>query len=218
MNLVFSHLVTENRDAFLNRVVDISRQLGIDPNWLMAVMWKESRINHRAVNRQPGDSADPFVRAERRATGLIQFMPNTSRGLGTTNQALFRMSNVQQLDFVLAYYRPFRGRIRSYIDLYKATFFPISMGRPDNWVFQSQGLSAQLIAQQNPTIFRNENGVITVATFTRWALSNFPADVLEIITQNTQSTMNLTAKNIKIICTALILVASILTMYQLLKK
>ncbi|MCL2413591.1 MAG: transglycosylase SLT domain-containing protein, partial [Bacteroidales bacterium] len=98
MNLIFSHLITQNRDAFLQRVVDISRQLGIDPNWLMAVMWKESRINHTAVNSVSN------------ATGLIQFMPATAQDLGTTTAALLRLSNVQQLDWVLAYFRPFRNR------------------------------------------------------------------------------------------------------------
>ena len=202
MNLIFSHLVTQNREAFFQKVRSISNQLGIDPNWLMAVMWKESRINHMAVNPVSN------------ATGLIQFMPDTARGFGTTTAALLRMSNVQQLDFVLAYFRPFRNRMRSYVETYKAVFFPRSLGMPDNWVFQAPGLSAGLIARQNPTIFRNADGVITVATFTRWALSGFPTDVLQVLTQNTKKTKNLTRKNITIIIIALGLIVGALALYN----
>ena len=67
---------------------DICCELQIRPNWLMFVMYFESRLNHRAVNRISG------------ATGLIQFMPSTARGLGTTTDALFNMSNVDQLYYV----------------------------------------------------------------------------------------------------------------------
>jgi len=169
MDLIFAHLVTTNRDAFLSKVRDISGKLGVDPNWLMAVMYKESRLNPKAVNPTGG------------ATGLIQFMPRTAESLGTTTAALLNMSNLEQLDYVHAFYRPYRGRMNSYVAMYQATFFPISLGKPDDWVFQSAQHSAQLIAQQNPIINRNENGVITVASFALYALKGFPADIVEIL-------------------------------------
>jgi len=211
MDLIFSHLVTQNRDAFFAKVRSISNQLGVDPNWLMAVMWKESRINHRAVNTISN------------ATGLIQFMPATARGLGTTTAALLNMSNVQQLDLVHAYFRPYRGRMRSYVEMYQACFFPISIGKPDEWVFQSSTLSAQLIARQNPGIDRNANGVITVATFTKYALRGFSADVLQVLTNQTNQiktklSMNKTLKTITIVCIALGVISGLLMLYVQLKK
>ena len=57
----------------------------------------ESRLNPQAVNPISG------------ATGLIQFMPSTARG-GTTTAVLKRMSNVQQLDYVLALFTTLQGQ------------------------------------------------------------------------------------------------------------
>ena len=169
MNLIFANLVTTNRDAFLNKVIEVSGRLSVDPNWLMAVMYKESRINHRAVNSTGG------------ATGLIQFMPATAIGLGTTTSALLNMSNVEQLDWVQKYFWNYRGRMKSYVDMYLVTFFPIALGKPDDWVMQTSTLSAQLIARQNPGINQNAAGVITVATFAAYCYKGFSQDVIEIL-------------------------------------
>jgi hypothetical protein len=151
--LVFQTLVATNRDQFVQRVREISSQLQINPNWLMAVMRFESRLNPQAVNRVS------------RATGLIQFMPSTARGLGTTVEALAQMSNIQQLDFVMRYYHPFRGRMRNYLDCYLVTFYPAAIGRPESFVLGSER-SAQrvrLIADQNPGMDGNRDGQVTLA-------------------------------------------------------
>jgi hypothetical protein len=174
MNLIFEHLVTSNKAAFLQKVRDVAAKLSVDPNWLMAVMYKESRLNHKAVNSKGG------------ATGLIQFMPATANGLGTSTAALLNMSNLDQLDYVHAFYRPYRNRIKSYVDMYKATFLPISLGKPDDWVFQYPGVSAQTVASQNPIINRNENGVITVATFTAYCYKDFSQEIVDILKKNFQ--------------------------------
>ncbi|MGC8160121.1 transglycosylase SLT domain-containing protein, partial [Salmonella enterica] len=73
----------ENKVEFTDKVKTISTELGINHNWLMFVMWFESKLNPQAVNPISG------------ATGLIQFMPSTARSLGTTTDVLRRMSNVQ---------------------------------------------------------------------------------------------------------------------------
>lgn len=44
------------------------------------------------------------------ATGLIQFMPATAQGMGTTTAALAAMSAVQQLDYVQRYFKPYAAR------------------------------------------------------------------------------------------------------------
>jgi soluble lytic murein transglycosylase-like protein len=36
---------------FSNKVKDIAKRLGINPNWIMAVIYKESKFNHVAVNK-----------------------------------------------------------------------------------------------------------------------------------------------------------------------
>ncbi|MEY3377044.1 MAG: hypothetical protein RL463_1354, partial [Bacteroidota bacterium] len=93
MKLVYEDLVKENKEAFIQKVKDISGRLGINPNWLMLVMYMESNINHRAVNPMGG------------ATGLIQFMPFVATELGTTTKQLLNMSNVEQLNYVEKYFK-----------------------------------------------------------------------------------------------------------------
>ena len=53
----------------------------------------------------------PVVKGRGRAVGLIQFMPETSRELGTTSEALAHKSQVEQMDYVERYLvkRGFKG-------------------------------------------------------------------------------------------------------------
>lgn len=75
-------------DGFYNKVTAISKRVGCDPNALMAVMTSESNLKANISNSRSG------------ATGLIQFMPKTARNLGTSTDALKKMSAEQQLTYV----------------------------------------------------------------------------------------------------------------------
>lgn len=173
MALLYIDKVTTNRPAFASKVVEISNALKINPDWLMLVMHSESRLNHRAVNPNGG------------ATGLIQFMPSTARGLGTTTTALKNMTNVQQLEYVYKYFKPYAGRIKSYYDLYLITFFPLAMGKPDNFILQTKNLSASIIAKQNPAINKwPKNDTITVGEFKQYVNSTLPKDVVNFLDDN----------------------------------
>ena len=88
--------------------------------------------------------------------GLIQFMPSTARSLGTTTAVLKRMNNVQQLDYVLAYLRPYRGKMKRWIDVYLAVFYPKAMGNP-NFV-----ITSDIVAKQNRIFDLNRDSDITV--------------------------------------------------------
>jgi hypothetical protein len=140
----FVEYVKENRVEFTEKVASICSQLNIKPEWLMFVMWFESKLNPQAVNPISG------------ATGLIQFMPSTARGLGTTTDVLKRMSNVQQLDYVLAYLRPYKGRMRTWVDVYLAVFYPRAMGNP-NFV-----ITSDIVAKQNKIFDLNKDLDISV--------------------------------------------------------
>lgn len=140
----FIEYVKENKEEFATKVADICNQLNINPNWLMFVMWFESRLNPQAVNPISG------------ATGLIQFMPSTARSLGTTTDALKRMGNVQQLDYVLAYLRTYRGRMKTWVDVYLAVFYPRAMGNP-NFV-----ITSDIVARQNKIFDLNKDLDISV--------------------------------------------------------
>ncbi len=88
--------------------------------------------------------------------GLIQFMPSTARSLGTTTTVLKHMSNVQQLDYVLAYLRPYKGRMKRWIDVYLAVFYPKAMGNP-NFV-----ITSDIVAKQNKIFDLNKDLDISV--------------------------------------------------------
>ncbi|MDR0694936.1 MAG: transglycosylase SLT domain-containing protein [Prevotellaceae bacterium] len=146
-----TNLHPSTRAAFVEKVKNISQKLGIDPDWLMGVMWQESRLRPNAKNSISG------------ATGLIQFMPNTAQSLGTTTQQLAAMDAVTQLDYVYKYYTPYSGQIHSFADTYFVTFFPAAIGKPDDWVLQTGSLSAGKIAAQNNIYDVNRDGKLTVA-------------------------------------------------------
>ncbi len=169
MNLIFETKVTSNRAQFIEKVRYISDKLGIDPNWIMYVMYFESRLNHRAQNNTSG------------ATGLIQFMPATAAHLGTTTADLLQMSNVEQLDFVYAYLKPYRGDMESLVDVYLAVFFPVAIGKPAEYVFKTSSLSAGLIARQNPIFDLNHDGMLTKGEVEAKILTGVPSEYTDIM-------------------------------------
>lgn len=140
----FEEYIKDNRVEFTEKVNNICTELRIEANWLMFVMWFESRLNPQATN--------PISKAQ----GLIQFMPSTARSLGTTTDVLKRMSNVQQLDYVLAYLRPYKGRMKTWVDVYLAVFYPRAMGNP-NFV-----ITSDIVAKQNKIFDLNKDLDISV--------------------------------------------------------
>lgn len=160
--MIFENKVTS---SFASGVKEVAGRLRLNPDWLMAVMWNESRLNPKARNPQGG------------AVGLIQWMPATAKGLGTSCEALLEMSGEEQLVYVERYFSPYAPRCRSFSDLYLVCFFPAALGKPDDYVLQTARLSAQLIARQNPVFDLNKDGQITVGEF-RSSLKNiFPHEI-----------------------------------------
>lgn len=150
MKLLFENLVADNREAFIAKVIEISTELKINPNWLMLTMYIETaRTFSPAIQNSKSG-----------ATGLIQFMPATARNLGTTTQNLAQMSNVEQLDYVKKYLSPYKGRMKDVSDVYLAVFFPLAIGKADNWVLETKTLSAQKVASWNPLYDLNKDGRI----------------------------------------------------------
>ena len=170
-DLIFAYLIIKNKDAFLNKVIDVSNNIGLkSPNHLMAVMYKESGLNSKARNPVGG------------ATGLIQFMPRTAEALGTTTELLYNMDSVQQLDYVEKYFLEIKKwthkELNTYEDLYLATFWPNALGKPDDYIIQSKKLSKELIALQNKTIDLNKDGMITVGEFREYTRRRLGKDIL----------------------------------------
>jgi hypothetical protein len=170
-SLIYEDKIPQSeRKAFTDKVRKISNDLEINPNWLMGVMYFESA-------RTFSPSIQNSVTG---ATGLIQFMPSTAKGLGTTIDELRKMSAVKQLDYVYKYYNQswIRPKLLKYVDLYLATLFPVALGKDDSFVLQTSKLSANLITNQNPIFDKNGNndGKTTVGEVSAYKLSQIPAE------------------------------------------
>lgn len=135
--------------AFRARVRDIAEALGCTADDLMTcIAWETGRSFSPSVRNMAGSGA----------TGLIQFMPDTARGLGTSVADLARMTAEKQLDYVEAYFRPWRGRLKNLGDLYMAILYPRAVGKPDDYVLFKLGTIAY---RQNAGLDLNRDGVIT---------------------------------------------------------
>jgi hypothetical protein len=169
--LIYEDKVPQSyRTAFIAKVKDVATRLGINPNWLMQVMYFESAKTFSPSIKNPYTGA----------TGLIQFMPTTATGLGTTVLQLSQMSAVEQLEYVYKYYAPYKAKIKSYVDLYLTTFFPLAVGKDGNFIIQTSKISAALIATQNPAFDLNKDGQITVKEITEVMLSKVPKNWLSV--------------------------------------
>lgn len=136
-------------EPFKAKVIQIAEKLGTDPNFLMAIMSFET-----------GGTFDPAVKnkAGSGATGLIQFLSSTAKGLGTTTQKLAAMSALEQLVFVEKYFLPFKGRLMTVEDAYMAVLFPKAVGEPNNFVlFKTPSKSYK----QNIGLDLNKDGKVT---------------------------------------------------------
>ncbi len=162
------------RSAFVSKLKEYSTALGIDPNWLMAV------INFESAGTFSPSVQNPYSNA----TGLIQFMPNTAIDLGTSISQLSKMSAVDQLFYVHKYYNRYKSKINSYVDLYLATFFPAAIGKPLEWVVKTASLPASLIASQNPVFDLDNSNSITVGEIEQVMLSKIPSNWQNFFSRN----------------------------------
>lgn len=137
--------------TFRDRVWWIADTLKLDPDHLMSCMAFES-----------GRTFSPSIRnmAGSGATGLIQFMPATARDLGTTTDALARMSAEDQLNFVYKYFRPYSGRLRTLADIYMAILWPRAVGQPEGFVLFDRGKQPTAY-RQNSGLDANRDGLVT---------------------------------------------------------
>lgn len=129
--MIFEEYVKENRDAFVSKVKSICGLLKIRDKDLMFAMFFETAGTFSPSIRNPGSSA----------TGLIQFMQKTAIALGTTTAKLAKMSNVQQLNYVYRYLKPYGGRMTDWLDVYLAIFYPAAIGKPDSYRITSDAVA-----------------------------------------------------------------------------
>jgi hypothetical protein len=97
---------------FLRAVEGVASRTGAKPEELMGVMSLESNGTFRSGVANP----------DTHATGLIQFMPKTAQGLGTTTAELAKMTPTEQLTYVEKYLSQpqYRGKVGTLEGLYSA--------------------------------------------------------------------------------------------------
>jgi len=123
VGLAVGGLTSDIDSRFFPKLILLAAGLGADPADMLAVMYSESQCRATAWNDNP-KTVPPDQRWN--ASGLIQFMPATLAALGwkAGHEAFRRIGATEQLRWVDAYYRPYKGRLGSVAALYVATFLP----------------------------------------------------------------------------------------------
>ena len=152
---------------FIVKVKDVANRLGIDVNWLMAVMHLES-----------AGTFSPSITNSLGYVGLIQFGWSASATIGTTQAKLKMMSAVEQLEYVYKYLAIYKRKITSYVDLYLAIFFPVALGKSKDFVLQAKNLPADKVARANPLFDINKDSKITVGEIEEKLMNRIPKTFL----------------------------------------
>jgi len=100
------------------------------------------------------------------ATGLIQFMPSTAKGLGTSTEELSKMTRTEQLKYVDKYFSNKGIEGGNLDDLYMSILFPVAVGKPDDFVLFGKGAIEGyrgIAYDQNAGLDKNGDGSITKA-------------------------------------------------------
>ncbi len=103
-------------NGFENKVQEVAHRLEVPAEWLMAVMYSESKFD-ASVSNHKGSGA----------TGLIQWMPATAKDFGITVEKLRNLNHVEQMEFVYTYLNNVRkkyGKYASLTELYLAILYP----------------------------------------------------------------------------------------------
>jgi len=144
-----------NDIPFQQAVTNLAQKYNLNENDLYAVMSFETGGTFDPAQKNLNNSG---------ATGLIQFMPSTAKGLGTTTEALARMSRVEQLKYVDMYFSDKGIRGGNLDDLYMAILFPAAVGKGDDYVLFGQGAMSGYTGRaydQNRGLDKNGDGSIT---------------------------------------------------------
>jgi len=132
---------------FQEKLDEISNAIDIDKKYIIKLMNHESGLN-------------PTITNSIGCVGLIQFCP----GGGSTKVVNGQSYSLEELrndlglqmdaikDFWVKGYN--NGKIKSPEDLYIYNFFPVAAGKSDDFILQSNGLSAKTVADANPVFNR----------------------------------------------------------------
>lgn len=159
--------------AFTQGVTELAKKYKIPEDYLYAVMGFET-----------GGTYDPGKKNMKGsgATGLIQFMPSTAEGLGTSTSELSKMSRAEQLKYVDKYFSGKGIEGGSLSDVYMAVLFPAAVGKPDDYVLFGKGARSGytgIAYQQNKGLDLNKDGSVTKAEASAKVKEYLPKDFTE---------------------------------------
>ncbi len=107
--------------GFCAKLEQVAKNINCDPADLIGIMYSESGLDPHITN------------ANYNSAGLIQFLPVAAEALGTTTQAISKMSGVEQLDYIEKLFKQWsyvdgKRRINAG-DLYTLCFLPARVGQ-----------------------------------------------------------------------------------------
>ncbi len=169
MTLIYENKVPISyRVPFIAKVKNICKKLGINPNWLMAIMDFETNGKFTASITNPLGY-----------TGLIQFGEAAASDLGTTTTALRNMTAVAQLDYVYKYLLRFKDKLNSYTNTYLTVLFPAAIGKGDDFVISSPDISASKFRNANKSFDKSNDGKVQIWEVRKTLLGRLPSEWLK---------------------------------------
>lgn len=139
-------------DGFEKKVRRISNKLDIHPDWLMAIMHSESKLDASVTNLKGSGAA-----------GLIQFLPKTAIEMDITVEQMRNLNHIQQLDYVYDYLKEVKKirkvDFRNITDLYLAILYPKAIGEEEDYVLYR---SPSETYQNNSGLDEDHNGEVSI--------------------------------------------------------
>ena len=147
--LPYMSYINENRNRFLKKLIKISEELGIKPQWLLHTIFHESRFDSKYKDEMSGQ------------VGLLAFIPsvlknfiNPDTGKNYSANDVLEMSNVDQLDLIRAFYKTWISEMNlkgelSPGDFASITFYPETIRKDWKWEFPSY------VVDKNIETFKN---------------------------------------------------------------
>jgi hypothetical protein len=149
--------------SFEQKVREVATELEVAPEWLMAVMYSESKFDAAVMNHRGSG-----------AVGLIQWMPATAKELGVSISELKALNHVEQLDYVYKYLDSVRKRYRNYdslTDLYLAILYPRAL--QGDYCYTLYATPSKKY-KQNVGLDENKDGRVTVSDIDKRMQRIFP--------------------------------------------
>ena len=131
------------------KVIQVSKNLGVDPNWLMTVIALET-----------AETFDPSTDNQVGYVGLIQFGKDASGDLGVSQSELVAMNFIEQMNYVEKFLQHNKSKYNTLTDLYLGVLYPSASGHGS----ERDYIILEGKAYQNNPLFFKEKGEWEYAT------------------------------------------------------